>query len=344
MDYKKLIEETTDKIKNYSFDDELYDGIYSKAKERLDNAYVEGIRAVNDTYKAEKRKAVGDNALETKSLQQELATRGLALSGESAMLSLNQSMALRNNIAEIARAAIQSRRELVSGYNKDLTQLEKEQAQDKANAVTKDKEALGDRLEHLEKLQADEKKWQADYALGLLKEENRAKEAALALEAKNTAKDETTGGFPVLVPKTSASQMAEKIMTSCGLVKTKYEDEIRIYTPHANNAIRRAVVKEACVLGLDREYLKNVIHVLMGHGFDGNIDLDIACGKPLKWIYAAYLTAYDEEYYRLLKKDWTENDAAADAKRYAKKKMNEFMETLNLNEYEQNKINDYLWV
>lgn len=340
MDYKKLIEETTNKLNDYSFDDELYSGIYAKAKERLDSAYVEGIRAVNDTYKAERRKAIGDNALETKSLQQELASKGLALSGESAMLSLNQSMALRNTVADIARAAIQSKHELVSGYNKNLTELEKEQADRKIDVITKDKEALGDRLAHLEKLQADKEKWQADYALELLKEENRVNEAALSKD--NT--EGINGGFPVFKPGTTPSQMADKIMASCGLVKKKYEDEVVIYSAFANDKIRKAVVQEACIMGLDPEYLKNVIYVLMGHGFDGDIDLDIACGKPLKWIYGAYDTAYDEEYHRLLEKGFTQNDAGQDAKRYAKKKMYAFMDTLNLSDYEKEKINDYLWI
>ena len=176
MDYNKLIEETTSKINNYTFDDEFYNDIYSKAKERLDTAYNESLDALTTDYKAEKRRVVGDNALATKSLQEELAHRGLAHSGESALLSINQSIALRNTVAELARAAIKSRSDLSSSYNKELASLEQEQANIKSAAMEKDKAALNDRLAHLENLQADKEKWAADYSLELMKENNRVKE------------------------------------------------------------------------------------------------------------------------------------------------------------------------
>lgn len=348
MDYNKLIEETTNKINNYSFDDKLYDGIYSKAKERLDGSYIEGIKSVNAEYKAARRKAVGDNALATKSLQQELATRGLARSGESAMLAINQSLALRNTVADIARAAIKSRAELVSGYNKELTALEKEQAALTASAAEKDKAALNDRLSHLESLQADKEKWQADYSLELLKENNRVQEKKDEIARQEAERDQAAAnvkppegsGFPEITPTTTPLKTAESIMYSCGV----FEDD-KINTYRSQDKIRRELTRITCTMGLSPEYIKDVLHVLVLHGFEStDFDINTATGKTLKWINATYENTYNEEYNRLIAEKKGINEAHSGADKLAKTKMYEFIDSLNLSKREEELISEHIWM
>lgn len=345
MDYNKLIEETTNKINNYTFDDGFYNDIYNKAKERLDTAYNDSLWALNTDYKAERRKAIGDNALATKSLKEELASRGLAHSGESAMLSINQSLALRNTVSDLARAAIRSRSELSSAYNKELSALEKEHANLKLSAMEKDKASLNDRLAHLESLQADKEKWSANYALEVLKENNRVKEKEAEREAaKNSVsvgeKEESTekGGLPEITPSTAPAKAAESIINRFAPKGTKV---IKGYTVQSN--VRKELARLVCTMGLSKAYTQELIYVLSSYGFDGDFDIDVAASKNLKWLYGAYQQGYKEKYDYLVSQKVKASEAKVEADAAGKKKMAELAEKLNLSKYEIDRINSYIW-
>ena len=314
MNYNKLIEETTNKINDPDIDDELYDGIFNEAKLRLGSSYDEGIKSINADYKAKRRNAIGENAVATKSLREELASRGLALSGESAMLSINQSIALRNTVADLARAALTARTNVTNEYNKGMNELEKEQASMKAAAREKEKDRLNDRLIHLEKLQADDKKWQADYALEVLKEENKAKEnqnkgntsqsgGSGGSSGSGGQKTEIQGGFPEVTPSLTPLQTANRIMEKCAVYSRDGEIPM-IYSTVSQNKIRKELAREACVMGISEDYLTQVLSVLVSHGFDGNFDMSVATGKPLKWVYATYDSATTRNSKDLPTKKW----------------------------------------
>ncbi len=169
MNYQALIDETKDKIKNYSFDDSAYSAIYGEAKKRLDNVYKAGGANIDASLKSSVQKAVGNNALQTKSLQEDLAARGLARSGDSSALRINQAVSLNNALASLANEAMKSKNDLYMQNQKDLSALETELGKQKASAMEADKSRLYNRLGELEKLAANDEQWKAE----LLNDRNR---------------------------------------------------------------------------------------------------------------------------------------------------------------------------
>lgn len=162
MNYKELIEETKSKIDNYAFDDSAYSAIYDEAKKRLQEAYRANEENINASLSQERQKAAGENALTTKSLREDLAKRGLARSGDSALLSINQSISLRNALAALSSEAIKSKNELYSQHQKELAELSADLGKQKANAAEQEKKSLYERLSDLEAGQAGEEKWRAE--------------------------------------------------------------------------------------------------------------------------------------------------------------------------------------
>lgn len=370
MDYKLLIEETKNKINGYTFDDTIYKGIYEQAKVHLDNANRAERAAIDYDHKAARRSTVGENALATKSLQEDLAARGLARSGESAMLKVNQALSLRNSLNELARAAMQSKASLNASYNKQLADLEADLADKKTAAAESEKAALNDRLAHLEALQADKEKWQADYNLELYKENNRVKELKDAIaraeaekaeqkdeaekaEQKAEAEKESNSGsgtdteekalptgslIPENTPSISAERTAQNILTACRI------EEGRIYGNKQQQKVRRELAKLICTQGLSKEYAEDVLFALVSYGFEGNFDIGVASSKTLKWIYGTYDGTLWEEKAKLMRYGASEGEAYAQAREMAMMKMLEFMESLNLDTYTLDQISGMLWM
>ncbi len=355
MNYKELIDETSKKLQNYSFDDEYYQGIYDKAIERLDSSYREGVNSINSEYKAARNRATGENALATKSLQQDLAARGLARSGESAMLSINQSLALNNTLADLARAALKSKSELVAGFNKDLSALEKEKADRILSAAEKDKQSLNDRLTHLEslnedrqqhleslsadrtahleKLEADRDKWMAEYELELLKENNRVKE-----NEKGNGESKGEGGNATeLTPELSPERTALNIIESCDLL------EDHIYGEFSQSRVRHALARLVCTMGLSPEYTQEVMHVLCSRGYDGQFDINMATSKYAKWAYGTYIHHYNAKYEDLVNSGFTKKEARYMGDVVGRGEATLLMQKLGLSEEETNQINKLLW-
>jgi len=367
MSYKELIDETNKKLSDYSFNDEYYQGIYNKAIERLDSSYREGVRAINAEHNAARHKAVGENALATKSLQQELATRGLARSGESAMLSINQSLALRNTLAALARETLKAKSELTAGFNKDLSALEKEKADKILSAAEKDKQSLYDRLTHLESLDADRKehlenlaanrtehleslaadrdKWLANYELELLKETNRAKEKDKELGLKESAAGNSKGeatedngdGTQLISPELSPERTANYIIQTCAL------EEDYIFGDFAQGRVRHNFAKLVCTMGLSEEYTKEVMHVLCSRGFNGQFDIEIATGKNFKLVYATYIQYYNDKYNDLVESGFDKIEARRMGEIVGRGNAEILMQKLGLSDHETKEIKKLLW-
>jgi len=157
MDYNSLIDEAKRKIDNYRFDDSIYEEIYNRAASGFNSAFTQSSQAVDDEHNRGRQRAVGQSALETKSLSADLASRGLATSGESAMLRINQSLSLANALSALQSSALQSKTALASERDKSIASLQTEIASKKAAAMENEKQALYERLAHLERLGADER-------------------------------------------------------------------------------------------------------------------------------------------------------------------------------------------
>ena len=169
MDYQSLISDIKDDIDNYSFDDSEYQKIYDRAFNDLQTGYDEQRRALAHGYYNERRRATGDNALNPRNAAEQLAEKGLARSGESADLLIGQNIALTNRLSELAEGHTAARAELLGNYSKQKAELGKEMAQQMTDAAAADKENLYDRLAHLEilnanaeKLEAEKEQWQAE--------------------------------------------------------------------------------------------------------------------------------------------------------------------------------------
>ncbi len=155
MDYNSQIEEIKSKLDNYSFDSSLYDEIYKKAYATISNAYDESIGAIDAKLALDSRQAVGSNALQTRSLAEQLNSYGLASSGESGLLRINQAVSLNNALANLNAAASDTKATLSKEKNLSAFNLEKEIAAMKHEAMEADKGRLYDRLSQLERLGAE---------------------------------------------------------------------------------------------------------------------------------------------------------------------------------------------
>lgn len=355
MDYNSLINETKDKINNYSFDGDLYDEIYSKAKERLDSALKTQTDAINAELDIASRAAIGQNALSTRSLQEELATKGLARSGESAMLRINQNVSLKNALAKLSGDALRAKAELGVAHGDKLNALDTDIAKQKTAAMEKEKGELNDRLAHLENLKEEHDKWKADYNLELYKENNRKEEAKAAAERAEAAlkqaqsqiqsgtqedKVQASGNEHFnITPATSAEKTAANLMSACNIREGK-----RISGVAQQNEIRRMLARLVCTSGLSVKYTQDVVYYLKLKGFDGDFDIGIATGKELKWIYGAYETTYHDVYARCKNNGMSNKGAAISAEMDAKESMLKFIASLKLNDYEIREISKLLWL
>lgn len=344
MDYTALINETKKKIDNYTFDDSQYNAIYEAAKEKLTEAYKAGENNINLSLDSEKQQAAGENALATKSLQEALATRGLARSGESSMLKLNQQLSLSNALAKLSSAALQSKNELYAQHQKELAELAADIGQQKATAIENEKSLLYGRLSDLEKLNAEDEERKANlYAAssssgggsgGTYKTDDTSgfnpNEALQGFAKKLTNSD---GNTPTMKPE----KLAEQIMLNCGV------DDGKIRSGNMQNRIYRELVKLAVSSDYSKEYTKEVVDVLRTYGFSIDFDMALVRGEKIKQIYYAYQSNFNSYYTALIRSGFDANAATTRARERAKKYANDYLKALNLSEDEYNKLLNVLW-
>ena len=164
MEYDKLIDDVKYKIDNYSYDGTVYDDIYNKAAAQYAAAYKASADALSAKAEKNRALAVGSNALQSKSLAESLALRGLAKSGESSMMKINSAISLNNALATISGEELNARAKLENERLKLLAGLGKEISMSKANAAQAEKAALYNRLSELESMQAKDEEWRAKLA------------------------------------------------------------------------------------------------------------------------------------------------------------------------------------
>lgn len=358
MDYTALIKETKDKLDNFSFDDSVYDDIYAVAYENLQKAYQAESAALDSGYAESRRQAAGDNALSTKNLSEQLAARGLAKSGESAMLRINQAISLNNALASLAQANTKAKAELAGARENELAKLQSDIATQKSEAMEKEKQNLYDRLEHLEKLSADDEGLKAQ--LSAAEAEWRAKLAAAGSNSSSTGGD-TSGGdggkeedtedtqapfdpfaaylsIPkfklsdnTLTPDTSAYSYAKNIVDRVaydnGYISNKGQSEI--YTELA---------RLIATTNLDREYIKEVIAALRSMGFSLSFSVDLAEKPYVSAAFRAYTDMKNDTYNELVKLGYSSSAALSEAEADAKAAVMDTLEKYKLSKREENEV------
>lgn len=164
MEYDKLIDDVKYKIDNFSYDGTVYDDIYNKAAAQYAAAYKASADALSAKAEKNRHLAVGSNALESKSLAESLAMRGLAKSGESSMMKINSAISLNNALSAISAEELNARANLENEKLKLLAGLGKDIGLKKATAAEAEKNALYNRLSELEALQAKDEEWRTKLA------------------------------------------------------------------------------------------------------------------------------------------------------------------------------------
>lgn len=346
MDYQALINETKQKIDNYSFDDSAYNEIYEKAKTKLTNAYNTGTKEINRSLGDARKKAVEDNALATKSLQEALALRGLARSGESAMLKMNQQLSLSNALARISGEAVKSQGELYAQHQKELANLSTELGKQKTSAMESEKSVLYDRLSELEKLKADEDKWKT--TLYATTNKNNSSSGTSSGEKNEEKKDNSAaiidgfvGGLidkDGVTPDISAEKTAKNILTTCGV------DDGVIRSSVMQQRVYKELARIICSGDYSKAYSTELLNVLRSHGFNMDFDIELARSTNVKYAYRLYQSTFSDYYNWLVLSDLNVNEAAVRAKTLAQKRVVSMLKAKNLPKKTYNSILTMLWM
>ncbi|MBR6593897.1 MAG: hypothetical protein IKK83_01755 [Clostridia bacterium] len=358
MDYKKLIDEVKSEIDSYTSDDTVFGDIYQKAKDSLKSAYDTEAAQLSENYAHDRQRLAGDNALDTKNLSEALAARGLARSGESALLRVNQAISLGNALASLARAKTEAEAELLSGHNKELAELEKAMAAEKADMTMADKSNLYDRLMQLERLRADsessaadraaaERKWRAE--LEAEEKEWRAKlEAELMLEGlKNNGAadgDGDTDAPTVNVGGSSSSGSASSgdvyddgitpsvsAMTVANNIVKRHVDRYGNLDDYSKEYIYKELASLIVETNMSKKYATAVFTALKSLGFDEDFPVDIAIMPYFKDIYDRYNRILNSQYELRIERGMNSNDAFFFARDVAKTSVEEIIDQYNIN-------------
>lgn len=338
MDYNSLIEQTKQKLDNYSFDDSAFNDLYTKAQTALNDAYKLEKGVLDSNYRAGKLQATGENALKTKSLSEELATRGLARSGESAMLRINQGISLNNALNTLANSKLAADAQLGVKHNNAIAELEMDFADKKNAAMESDKAALQSRLQHLENLNAQQNEWQAKLyasmqlaekeAAAKAEEQKRKDEEKKQEEAESNKKEEGDG---TLIPTVSAATMAKNIVR-------RYSTNDGYLSAQDQNQIYAEFARLISTSNLNTEYAENVLAALRSHGFKHRFNIELAASKHVNTAYNLYSKTWGDMYYGMLKEGAKPTDASGAAKAEAEATVHAYLDKIKLNKSDYNQV------
>lgn len=348
MDYNTLINETRNKLDNYVFDDSKYDEIYNDAYKSLMKSYSASNTALENSYRQSQKKAVGENALSAKSLYEDLAKRGLARSGESALLKINSGIALNNSLAELESSNLQARSELADKKQDALYELQNEIAQKKANAMEEEKAELYDRLEHLENLKANDEKWRAKL---YSQSANSAVQSNVSADTESTDESEDSKSDSIIKRALKPLLNFASKVTSNSTVGEKYTPVIsasnmakNITKRYANNygylsqADQSEVMRDFAMLiatsNLAEDYATDMLAVLRSLGFTKPFSIKSASKQYMKTAFEKYEKALNEKYYELLGEGYTKDDASKNAKDAAAQAAYNVLNMYNLSDTE----------
>lgn len=358
MDYQALIDETRKRIENFNFDDSAYQAIYDEAKSHLDKVYGAQHDELDAALRQARQSAVGTNASDTKSLQEKLAMRGLAKSGESALLRLNQRLSLNNALSKLSNEALRSKTQLYAQHEKELAELATSLGKQKSAASEAEKRALYERLGELEERKAEDDFRRAE--LDVNAEIERLKATARAgsknADGKKEEKQEENeaGAFDPEVlkagfaqgpvnpngntPDYSAGRAADTIMKTCGAANRV------IRSANMKARIYRELARLISTSNLSTDYAFEVLNVLKNHGFDAGFDISIAKSRELKDANYVYRSAYDKHYCDSIAEGCSVSEAASRAKSKAADEVRKMVNGLKISPERYRILVKMLWM
>lgn len=164
MAYESLIEEAK---KYLTLDNSEFEKYYTQATESLQQNYKNAIASLNKQYSKDRNDAAAQAMQNSRNMNQYLAARGLARSGESVQEKINSNLSLNNALSDLADSNSRQIVELAKDKNDSLLSLEEK------------------RLERKDAID----KWTAEQSLNIAKAENAKNERAedIAREAQQLA-------------------------------------------------------------------------------------------------------------------------------------------------------------
>jgi len=363
MDYNQLIEEVKKDLDDYSFDDSEYKKIFDSAYGNLEKSYKESRDALERSYYNERRKATAENALETKSLSEELAARGLGKSGESALLKINQAASLNNSLNDLAVNNMDEQAKLLSDFSQRSSELDESYAKTVSDKAESEKKTLYERLEHLEDLseqeaqrKSDEEKWRAE-----LNQERYALNQKLNAESGDSATEEEKSPATIKEKFSSLVKWGSNLFSSiiknanaesAGSTKnedTTPEDEGLVpsvapqtmgnnillryltdgkLTEFGKGGIYSELARLIATSNLDKTYAEEVLAVLRSQGFDFDFSVELASSDYVKKGYEIYYRIYEEYYNGMTEDGEKESDAHTTAVEKAEEAIIEYIKKL----------------
>ncbi len=139
MEYKDYIEKAKKYLNN---DDSLasYREYYAKAVNSLDSRHDKAKADINDEYAFDVGRAVTQSRMNSKNIDQYMASRGLARSGEAEQERINENLSLNSSLGELAKEKNKNLREADAEHSSSLLALEKELAEKEYDAKLKNDE------------------------------------------------------------------------------------------------------------------------------------------------------------------------------------------------------------
>jgi len=316
MDYNELIEQTKKALESYSKADTELEELYRQAKERNNKSYELSKNQLAEQYYEDKNQAASRAALSAKDMNEFLAARGLATSGESVQAKLDSNMALNSALSGLAKSNMQSLTELEKQRLEKESELDMSLAEKKLE-LNKQKNTLSDQIEQLKKaLENSNKSTDDNKSNDNNKSTNSDKKNNNGTTDNNKTKDDTTE--KPYVPSTSAKDIAKNILetfASGGKITTDLQrSQIKKYL--------QSLVKND---GVDEDYIKDIVFILKTYGYsdisEAYADSVIAAKDAAEY----YNKMYNDYYEIYVRGNRTADKASSMAKSKAKTLMLDYI-------------------
>jgi len=240
MDYDAIINETKKMLENYSSVNDELEELYRRAKEKNTLSYEDAKKSLDRQYKEDRNAAVTKGLMDEKDMQQFLAARGLAASGESVQAKIDSGLSVNNALAAL------------SGENlRALSALE----QDRLSTESKlDTELAGKKLE--------QERWEHELAARLVQlEQSEAASTKSSTSGSGNTPDESSNRTEnSFVPQISAKEMAKNIISA-------YSSGGRIYSNLQKSQISLYLNDLEKKEGADPAYIKELLVNLKAAGY-----------------------------------------------------------------------------
>ena len=312
QDYNKRIAEAKTALERYSDQTGELKKLYDKAIENLNASYEAQNEKLEKQVFRDKNKASVEAKLAEKNLDQQLAARGLAFSGENAQTALDMALLLQNRYADIDADAAEKQAENEAKKNDALLSLEKEKLSETANGYEK-QASLEATLAGLEQSKAAYEAEQKAKQGGEITEETPepdpedpfAAAKAFGEKVKASAKKATEKQY--VTPAVAASTLAKQLI---GTVSSSGH----IYTSKQQTALEKLLAEMQAKETFEPAYYQQLLLNLQSMGYSsGNAAKKVDEKALEKGAAEAYFEAYQrfDKIYKLAGHSTEEADAMA---------------------------------